>query len=189
MIPSRQEIFFRFYGAWRLARFDASGAQYFDASRGAALRSFFAAILVAPAFFISLLIRGGDFSGIEPFLVLLVFALIYCLDWTAFPVIAHRVCQTIDRERAFFKMLSALNWSNLISVHLQLAVLVLVVGGVVPEALASLVNLVLYAYLLSYLWFIVRHCLEVSALAAVGFVALRFLIDLFLALGATGVLL
>ena len=30
MIPSRQEIVYRVFGAWLLARFDASGAQYFD---------------------------------------------------------------------------------------------------------------------------------------------------------------
>src|SRR3546814_13351267 len=30
MIPSRQEIAYRTYGAWLLARFDAGGARYLD---------------------------------------------------------------------------------------------------------------------------------------------------------------
>src|SRR3546814_10998835 len=78
MIPSRQEIAYRTYGAWLLARFDAGGARYFDESPLGALRSSFAAALVAPAYFIGKLlsISGvGLQSDAAPFIVALVFAL------------------------------------------------------------------------------------------------------------------
>ena len=181
MIPSRQEIFYRFYGAWRLARFDAGGAQYFDQSRGAALRSFFAAALVAPAFIIGQLLA---FSGAEitteagDVTVFLIFALEYCLLWVVPPVIVYRICQTIDRESAFFRFLSANNWSSMITMHLQLIIAALSIAGMIPEALAPLVSLVVYAYILGYQWFLTRHCLGVSALASVGFVVLQFFIGL-----------
>lgn len=179
MIPSSQEILYRIYGAWRLARFDAGGAQYFDVSPEAALRSFFAAALVAPAFFfanILALSATGASSEAGTFTVALVFALYYCLLWTAPPVIIYRVCQAIDRESAFFRFLSANNWSSVITVHLSFVVAILHAGGLLPEALAGLLSLAVYAYVLGYQWFITRHCLDVSPLAAVGFVALHFVL-------------
>jgi hypothetical protein len=179
MIPSSQEILYRIYGAWRLARFDASGAQYFDVSPEAALRSFFAAALVAPAFFFAnflALSATGASSDAGTFTVALVFALYYCLLWTAPPVIIYRVCQVIDRESAFFRFLSANNWSSVITVHLSFVMAILHAGGLLPEALAGLLSLAVYAYVLGYQWFITRHCLDVSPLAAVGFVALHFVL-------------
>ncbi|MGD1880224.1 MAG: hypothetical protein ACFB13_22320 [Kiloniellaceae bacterium] len=181
MIPSRQEIFYRIYGAWRLARFDAGGAAYFDAAPGAALRSFFAAALVAPAFIIGQLLAFSyaqvttDANAVTVFLV---FALEYCLLWVVPPVIVYRICQTIDREDAFFRFLSANNWSSVVTIHLQLAVTALGAVGLVPEALAPLVALATYAYMLGYQWFLTRHCLGVNALASAGFVALQFFIGL-----------
>lgn len=179
MIPSAQEIAYRVFGAWQLARFDAGGKQYFDESPQAALRSFFAAALVAPAFIITQLLAFSsaevktEAGGVT---LVLVFALYYCLLWVVSPVIIHRVCQVIDRERAFFRFLSANNWSGVIAMHLQLVVTVLKASGIVPEALAVLLGPVVFAYLLIYLWFIARHCLNISPLAAVGFVVLDLVI-------------
>src|SRR3546814_17240568 len=91
---------------------------------------------------------------------------------TAYPLIAYRVCQTIDREQAFYRYLSAHNWSNVIADHFQLVVIILMVG-LVPEALMPLVELALWACLLAYAWFVARSCLKVSGLAAAGFVVLQ----------------
>ena len=112
MIPSRQEIAYRVYGAWRLARADAKGAQYFDESPAAALRSFFAAVLVAPAFLATLALLRTEPPPAEPLAIGLVIALGYSLLWTVYPVIVYRICQVIDREQAFFRYLSADNWSS-----------------------------------------------------------------------------
>jgi hypothetical protein len=176
MIPSRQEIVYRIQGAWRLARFDASGAQYFDDNPAAALRSFFAAVLVAPAFFVVKLLMVDEAATGEPFPTFLTFALGYSLLWTVFPVVAYRICQEIGQERAFFRYISADNWAGIIGQHLHLVLVVLFVGGMIPEALAPLLGLALQTYILAYSWFIARHCLGVGPLPAVGFVALQFLV-------------
>lgn len=179
MIPSRQEILNCVYGSWRLACFDAAGVQHFDDSPEAALRSFFAAVLVAPAFIAMTLLAPSESRVAQGSLVaLLVYALNYCLLWVVFPVIAYRICQVIDRERAFFRFLSANNWTSVIAFHLQLVIAVLVVGNVFPEVLAALLQLAMFAYLVGYQWFIARHCLDVSGPGAIGFVALQFLITL-----------
>jgi hypothetical protein len=192
MIPSTQEIVYRVFGAWRLARFDANGKQYFEESRRAALRSFFAAALVVPAYFIAQLLsisRADVATDEDPLVVALVFALGYCLLWVVPPVIIYRVCQVIDREKAFFRFLSANNWSSVIALHLQLAVTVLAASGIVPEALAPLLGLGVFAYLLTYQWFISRHCLDISPLAAVGFVALHAILGVLIESISIGIVL
>lgn len=188
MIPSRQEIAYRVYGAWRLARFDAKGAQYFDTAPDAALRSFFAAVLVAPAFLVTLLLLRNEAPPADPLAIGLVILLCYSLLWTVYPVIVYRVCQAIDREQAFFRYLCADNWASIIGFHFQLAVLLLIVGGVVPAALAPLVELIMRACLLAYSWFIVRSCLDVSGAAAAAFVALQFAVVLFIQIIAISIL-
>lgn len=188
MIPSRQEIAYRVYGAWRLARLDAKGAQYFDAAPDAALRSFFAAVLVAPAFLATLMLLRNDPPAADPLAVFLVVALCYSLLWTVYPVIVYRICLVIDREEAFFRYLCADNWASVIGFHFQLAVLLLIVGGVVPAALAPLVELIMRACLLAYSWFIIRSCLDVSGPAAAAFVALQFAVVLFIQIIAISIL-
>jgi len=191
MIPSRQEIAYRIYGAWRLARFDVKGVQYFDDSPQAALRSFFAAVLVAPAFLVINLISfaQAELTTDEPApVVLLVFTLYYVLLWAAPPVIIHRICQVIDRESAFFRFLSANNWTSIVVLHLQVLVVIVNASGILPEALTSLLSLATYAYVLSYQWFITRHCLDVTALGAVGLVVLQFIIWFLVSNIATGVI-
>jgi len=187
MIPSRQEIAYRVFGAWLLARLDASGAQYFDESPQAALRSFFAALLVAPAFLAILLLTREDAPPVDAPVVVLVTLLCYSLLWTAYPLIAYRVCQTIDREQAFFRYLAATNWATIIAFHFQLLVVILMVG-LLPEILRPLVGLALRACLLAYAWFIARSCLKVSGLAAAGFVVLDFIVAMFIQIIAIGIL-
>ena len=187
MIPSRQEIAYRVFGAWLLARLDASGAQYFDESPQAALRSFFAALLVAPAFLAILLLTREDAPPVDAPVVVLVTLLCYSLLWTAYPLIAYRVCQTIDREQAFFRYLAATNWASIIAYHFQLLVVIFMVG-LLPEILMPLVGLALRACLLAYAWFIARSCLKISGMAAAGFVVLEFIVAMFIQIIAVGIL-
>ena len=191
MIPSTQEIAYRVFGSWLLARFDRRGVQYFDESTQAALRSFFAAVLVAPAFAVINLVyfSRSELVTEEPApVVVLVFALYYCLLWVAPAVIFHRICLVIDRESAFFRFLSANNWTSVIVLHLELLVVLFNASGIVPGAVTPLLTLIAYAYVLTYQWFITRHCLDVTPLAAVGFVVLQFIIGYLVSNIATGVI-
>lgn len=188
MIPTRQEIFYRVFGALQLARLDPGGAQYFEESPQTALRSFFAAVLVAPAFFLTLLMVREAPPAASGFEIALVLLLSYSLLWTAYPLIAYRVCQGIDRERAFFRYLAATNWANVVAYHFQLVVLIFIVGGLVPQFLAPLVELAMYVCLLGYSWFICRSCLKIGGLAAAGFVVLEYVVNTVIAFIAGGIL-
>jgi hypothetical protein len=119
--------------------------------------------------------------------VVLVTVLCYSLLWTAYPLIAYRVCQTIDREQAFFRYLAATNWASIIAYHFQLLVVIFMVG-LLPEILMPLVGLALRACLLAYAWFIARSCLKISGMAAAGFVVLEFIVAMFIQIIAIGIL-
>lgn len=179
MIPSRQEVTYRVYGAWLLARFDARGVQYFDDSPNAALRSFYAAVLTAPAFIvISLLsLATSELKEDMPaFIVLVVHTLFYVLLWVVAPVIIHRICQVIDRGDAFFRYLSANNWSNIITYHLNLVMVVLILGEILPAPVAGLLIFATYGYVIAYNWFIGLRCLDINALTAAGLVGLQLVL-------------
>jgi len=179
MIPSRQEVTYRAYGAWLLARFDARGVQYFDDSPNAALRSFYAAVLTAPAFIvISLLsLATSELKEDMPaFIVLVVHALFYVLLWVVAPVIIHRICQVIDRGDAFFRYLSANNWSNIITYHLNLVMVVLILGEILPAPVVGLLIFATYGYVIAYNWFIGLRCLDINALTAAGLVGLQLVL-------------
>jgi len=181
MIPSLQEIIYRVFGALYLARFQAQGTAYFEPSPTTALRSFFAAAIVAPAFVISLLLGNYDTPAADAFAVVAAIAASYCLGWTMFPVIAHRICQTLGREKAFFTYLSAKNWGAVVTVHLSLVITVLAAGGALPEALLPLLDLTLFVYVMAFQWFITWKTLSLSIPGAIGFVALDTVIDYFIA--------
>ncbi|GAB4394111.1 MAG: hypothetical protein Tsb0032_16260 [Kiloniellaceae bacterium] len=181
MIPSSQEIIYRLYGALRLARFDSGGANYFETSPEAAARSFFAALLVAPAyFFIDLLMAAETPAQDVTLFTVLVEILIYSLSWTVFPVVAHFVCLSIDRQQAYFRFLAATNWAKVLTYHLGLALFALVFAEVLPASLGALLGLGAVGYLIGYQWFIARSCLNISAAGAAGFLMLQILIDFFI---------
>ncbi|GAB4353693.1 MAG: hypothetical protein Kow00114_03030 [Kiloniellaceae bacterium] len=188
MIPTTQEIVYRVFGALYLARFQAQGTAYFDESPAATLRSFFAAAIVAPAFGIALLLGEHEPPVADSVIVALAVALSYCLGWTVFPVIAHRICQVIGNETAFFRYISAKNWVGVVTTHLALVVAVLSASGVLPEALLPLLELVLFGYVVVLQWFIARQCLQVSVTGAIGLVALDTIIDVFIVNIAHGII-
>lgn len=181
MIPSRQEVFYRLYGAWRLARFDTAGTQFFDTAPEAAARSFFAAMLVAPAYFLIDLLVAAEAPAQEvTVLTILTEVLIYSLSWTVFPVVAYHICQSIGREEAFFRYLSASNWSKVLTYHLGMVLFTLVMAGILPNGFAALLGLAGLGYLIGYQWFIARTCLNISAAGAAGFLVLQIVIDFFI---------
>lgn len=182
MIPSRKEVLYRLYGALRLARFDESGTQYFDEAPEAALRSFFAAVLVAPAYFFLDLVVPAEVAAQTDtsFVTLLGEILVYSLSWTVFPVVAYHVCQTIGRERAFYRFLSANNWAKVLTYHLGLILFALLVSGSLPGGFAALLGLAGVGYLIGYGWFIARSCLNISPAGAAGFLVLQIMIDFFI---------
>ncbi len=186
-MPSYRDIVYGIYGAWRLARLDAGAMSYFERTREGFWKSFFAAVIVAPGFAI---IIGYELALVEieagALRIFAVLFLAYLLRWVAFPVLVHQICEAIGKRDAFIGYIVAFNWAEVIQMALALPAIALIASGVLPGEGGGLLRLVVTLLILFYEWFVTRTALAVTAMGAVGFVALDFVVDLiiqFLALG------
>ncbi len=180
MIPSATEIAYALYGTWRLAHLDASGLKYFDASLDGFWKSFFAAVLVAPAY---VLIIFTEFAGAEGTAsagvvrIFLVEALVYVILWATFPLIMYYLAEQIDHSDQYKGFVVAQNWASVIQMLILLPVVLLSAGAFLPEALLAALSFAVSLLVLGYMWFITRSALNVSGAMATGIVLLAVTIE------------
>lgn len=173
--PSLGEITYGVFGAWRLARADKSGLAYFGDTADAFWKSFFAAVLVAPAYAILVAIHLSSRTITSTWVeVLALEGLAYVIVWAAFPLAAHYVTQALDRAEHFIRFIVAYNWSQVIQMAVHLPVALLIAAGLVPPGLAGGLDLVVFMVLMLYRWYIARVALDVSG----GMAALLIFLDL-----------
>lgn len=188
-MPSYRDIVYGIYGALRLARLDSGAMSYFERTPAGFWKSFFAAVIVAPGFAIIIAYELGQ-SEIEleagALRLLLVQTLTYVLGWAAFPVIVHQICEATGKRDAYIGYIVAFNWSKVI----QMAVLLPSIGLIALGAPGGgwLLRLAVSFLILFYEWFITRTALGVTAMGAVGFVALDIMIDLIIHMITLGML-
>lgn len=189
MIPSFTEIAYGLYGAWRLAHLDRSAMSLFDRTVSGFWKSFFAAVLVAPAYLIVTIL---DVNQAEitagPVHTFMVLALAYVVAWLAFPVIMHPICNMIDRPEYFIGYIVANNWAQVLQMLLYLPVLGIKESGLVPSAIASLLLFFTYALILAYEWFIAKTALSIGGMGAAGLVALSYFVRVLISAWAIGML-
>jgi len=178
-LPSQAEIAKALYGAWRLARFDARGLEFFDRSLDGFWKSFFAAAIAAPAHFGLLALAGGD----SPVVVAGLFGLmreaaIYAISWLAFPLVMVYVTRYLDREERFLDYMVPYNWAGVLQIVVFLLVSALAVGGLIPEGLAGFATMAAFVAILVYQWFIARTGLGIGAGAAVAVVFFDMVVGL-----------
>ena len=169
------------YGVWRLAHLDRKGMAFIDGTPGGAIRSFWAAVLVLPAFVVLELLQYGSSLGQLPLLRWLILeALFYVIAWTAFPVILHLAAQSLNRSHRYCAALSAYNWSSVIQVGVFLPVAIGSALGLWPEGLAIMLSMVVFVLLLIYLGFVLSVALEVSRGTAAALVGVELFVTLVL---------
>jgi len=163
------------YGAWRLARRDLSGMNWFDISVEGFWRSFWAAAVAFP-FYLLLVVtdlpnqpQNADLAEI-----FLVRSLGYGMAWIAFPLAALPLTRLIDRSSFYIPLIIALNWAAV----LQTAALTIVMlfALPLPADFGALVTLIAYGVILYYAWFVTRTALDVGALTAIALVIIDILL-------------
>ncbi|NJO37419.1 MAG: hypothetical protein HC871_07075 [Rhizobiales bacterium] len=174
IMPDRQEIISSLYGAFRLALFDENGIGYFNISVEGFWRSFFAAVILAPFYMLSI---GQDFmtpQGGFSFWAALVHFLTYGASWILFPLVAFFATDLLNLGHRFTALVVAVNWSSV----LIFGLLAIGVGVVtlVQQALADLALVILTAGLIVYHWFVIKTALETTAAVAIAFVLFNFLL-------------
>ena len=168
---SLREASYALFGAWRLAHFDLQGTAYFDRSAEGALRSFWAAALLLPAYAVMVLLHLSEnppalgWSGLT-----LVYGASYAVGWTAFPVVMLWLVRLLDREEDYFGYIAMYNWSQLLITVVTLPMAAIRSGQLLPAPLVGFLGVVVEFAMLAYLWFIVRAGLRIGPAAAIGVV-------------------
>ncbi len=171
-MPTAQEVAYRLYGAWRLLRLDPGGMAFFDGRVESFWKSFFAAVLVSPAYAVIVLLslsEGDPVAG--PLDILLVEAIAYVISWVAFPVAFHALVDLLDRRGRYTSYIVVFNWAKVIQMGLYLPAILLGAIGILPKEMTNLLFVLITFAVLGYEWFLTKVALEVTGMAAAGIVA------------------
>lgn len=161
--------------ATRLARFDESAFQFFGDTPEHAKKSFFAAVIVAPMFFIWIGMHGTGMPEGTPIPFVAGYEiLVYAVGWMLFPVIMWHVTGALDRRDRYAHFIAVYNWvaviQNLMFFGLDLALASL--GA--SDGARSFFGLVLLMYILFFGWFAARGALGITSGTAVTIIILDF---------------
>jgi len=173
-MPDRQEIISSLYGAYRLACFDENGMSFFNISVEGFWRSFFAAVLLAPFYLISIwpeiVTPVGGFS----FWSVLVHFTTYAAGWILFPLVAFFATDLLKLGHRFTALVVTVNWTSI--VVFGLFTLCAVIATLFQSPAASLVVTIITAGLIVYHWFVMKTALEAGPLIASAFLLFNFVL-------------
>jgi hypothetical protein len=169
---SRDEITRGIFGAWLLLRRNPQGMSWFDDSLAGITKSFWAAVIVAPAFLI-LDLLAGEFDAAGPRL-LAVKTIAYVIDWTAFPLVMAFIADSLDRRPLFGRYVAAYNWSAVVQVAILFPAAVL--AHLLPGGPTAVLAQALTIVMLVYRAFVAHVALKVGLPTAAGIVLLDVLL-------------
>ncbi|MFH1806009.1 MAG: hypothetical protein ABID63_14090 [Pseudomonadota bacterium] len=165
------------YGTWRIARGDAGGLAFFDYSIPAFWRSFFAAAIVFPAFF---LLRWYDIDNAQDAFptgrYMLVETISFVIKWVAFPLAMFHIAPMIDRTSRYITFITIYNWSSVLQMAVYL--LALLLGLLFPGLGAGGFVMIAVIAMLVYGGYITMLALSVPVLTAAAIVLFDFLLSL-----------
>ena len=181
-MPSGQEILNSVFGAYRLARLDASALRWFTISLPGFWHSFMAALLVAPPFALIVVLRFEP-ETMEAGSYWLIESVSYVLGWLVFPVIMVPVCWALSLGSHYITYITVYNWSAIVQVSVILPVVILDTSRFLPPTLSTFVGLLVTGALLFYQWFIARTALQAPPVLALTVVVVDLLLGLIVTLG------
>lgn len=180
-----EEIKRSLLGAWLLARGDVRGMELLDLSVEGFFRSFVAAVVAAPLYLVLLVDRYRS-VGMPTGLGSIVSseALGYLLGWIAFPLAAVPLTRLLGLGNRYVPLIVAGNWATVIQAGLFVVALLL--SGLLPVPVRSVLLLVATLALLVYQWFVIRTALETTGGTAAGVLAVSVLLDTIVSLLTDG---
>ena len=186
---SVQELSSSIYGAWRLARVDSAGMNWFNHSIEGFWRSFLVALLVAPLLAPALVFHlMGSTGDLDIGATLTIELVSYALRWIVYPIAALLVCRLMTLTDNYVSYIIAYNWSHVVPAVLILPIVLPAIFGLLPRGVVEFALLAVTFAVFGYRWFIARVALGADALTAAAFVILEVILELLL-YGATKKLL
>lgn len=152
-----------------LAKQDEGALHRLDGSVDGFWKSFYAAVLLAPAYALMLWMgRYGQMEGIDVGAVFFVEATAYIGAWLFWPVLASEVCRVLDPKLDARTYIVACNWSELWIMLVRFPLLALLVSGVFSDGLYAMVSLITLLAVLYYRYLIARQTLPAETPFATG---------------------
>ncbi len=188
MVPLR-DVVSSLYGAYRLAHFDAKGMDFLDRTALGALRSFSAAVILAPAYLVLMLFRLGDDAAnasLSNFLV--VESIAYVISWAAYPLIMDDLSRMLDCSDRYPAFISAYNWTSVLQMLIYLPAIAISESGVFVPAMGEALVFAATIAVLAYQWFVTQTALGVSSFTAAGLVIFDMALSMFISGAADSML-
>lgn len=183
---SRSEIAHGVSGAWRLMWGDGGGLYMLDRTREGFWRSFRVMLLVAPLQILCLMIVYARAQTIAAdSTIVLIEALRYVIEWTAFPVILLEIARLTGWSGRYVGAVVALNWASVPVIILS--TLRLAIGEVAPSWLGSALGLVLVGFFVYWLTRILREALALGVGQALALALLNLWISITLEIVVDGI--
>lgn len=168
-------------GAWQLFLGRPEGLQRLDRSLGGFWRSFLVIFLILPVNAVAMLAASRLEIATETFDELFWGGLpVLFVDWIAFPVLLALAAGPLEVKRTYVDYVVARNWASPIAASLLAIPLVLQGGGIIPEAMATLLSLVGMALVLRYHFIILRTALKVTIPTAVTLLVFDVVLSIFI---------
>ncbi|UCH75821.1 MAG: hypothetical protein JSU82_08350 [Rhodospirillales bacterium] len=176
------------FAAWFMFVRDKRAAMLLENTYLAAVKSYWAALIVLPLYMIGTTIEFLNPSDdVRNFAVLAGEAglfnatvaefCIFVLCWfVAWPLVLDRITPYLGTcDGNFFRYIAAYNWMRVTYVLVGLLFVTLHFAGLVPPHAAEAVALTVLLVLWSYHWFVLRHALGVNSGMAALLVAVEFM--------------
>lgn len=178
---SVRELVYSLYAAWRLARVDREGVQFFDRTAGGFWRSFFAAAIVLPLFVIEVILIGGPrLEEADVLLLVAALAVYYAIAWLYWPALMSFIVELMGVPERFVAYVVARNWAEVLA-SVLLFVAIVLSEAYLPDQFAGIVWLTTLGVILAYRGFIASATLGCSFFAAAGLAIGEFVLNRLLA--------
>lgn len=177
---TQKEVLAGLFGAYRLARLDVGGMDYFDKTLRGFWRSFYAGVLIAPMFFLLLLV---DFMAGEQTISAVRFFTIqgvaFVIALFIFPLVMINVTDALDRTDKYLGYIVAYNWAQVWQNLVFISFVILAQGGVIPPSLALPLQVLILLAIMAYSWFVARTALDLTTGMAIAIVAIEWSLAIF----------
>jgi len=185
-MPIHTEIFNALYGAFRLLLMDQSGMRWFNLSITGFVRSFLAAALVAPIYFMTM--GSGSPNAVEPEGLFLIRTIQYLAGWVAFPLVMIVIVRLMDWSDRYIDYIVAYNWSSVIMIGVMVPATLLSEAMRTPLSgftLGDAAYYIVFMFTLFYSWFVAHTALRIGPGTAIAIVLLDLIVGFAIGIGGT----
>lgn len=165
-------------GAWQFIKLNPRAMEYFDTSAESFWKSFWAIALLAPVFFIGLILNPETVS-IEDYEITAVARTVeFLLKLPLIAVVMILFTKFLKIDAYYSNMIIAFNWLWVISNYIILPLSILINLGILPVS-AGIIVMAMVVYLELYVtWFMFRQSLKISGWLAFGVMVFKLLFTL-----------